>query len=180
MPVYVRKLASRKNIDTIRTQECLDTIPADVITSEFRTKSNTLSVWQVTDIDHISPGILAIALSSSYINTMDFILIDGQALSKNGLSIKQTPAANNPYIDAVNIHHDITDLTLEKLYNVSNVYKDSEAVSVIRLTSGKLKQMIKDAEAKGLINVNFVNSNIKDELKRFGINFGDLPEAADN
>jgi len=61
MTLFVRKI-NRKNVDSIRKTEHTEDTPTDAVTSEFRTKENTLSIWQISDIENIEQGILAFLL----------------------------------------------------------------------------------------------------------------------
>jgi hypothetical protein len=169
MAVFVRKLNNRKNIDSIRNSSNVEDTPADAVTSEFRTKNNTLPVWQVSDHDSAEQGILAIALSSSSIDTMDFVLLEEERLKETGLNIVQTPSGKNPYADAGGMHFDISDICLKSLSDICKLYKCTDDKYIVRKTKNELKKLILQAHGAGLINIPNANDNVKKDLEKLGI-----------
>lgn len=135
MPYLVRKLLKRDQLSGILDEECVDDICADIPTNEFRTKNGTLSAWCIKSPDNIDDAVLAIAVTSSKISKMDFIIIDTQLLEQNGLKFVQSYAGIDlPIQDLQDTHYDITDITLKKLSNCAMVYK-----SIYELDSGEDK-----------------------------------------
>ena len=169
MAVFVRKLNARRNIDDIRCVENVKDTPADAITSEFKTKSNTLSVWHVAGKNAAEQGILAIALSSSHIETMDFVLFDEKTVLKNGLSVVRTSPGKNPYSPAEGMHFDISEMCLKSLSDICQLYRDIDSSCIIRKTKSELKKLIIQAHRDGLIDTSAATDDLLKDLRNFGI-----------
>ena len=171
MTLFIRKLNKRSNIDAIVSNEDVEDLEADVVTSEFRTQGNTLSVWEVNNKDNIVSGVLAIVLSSSRIETMDFILLESDQLESHGLKIASSTPGKNPFIYAKDMHYDISELCLRSLSFLSRLYKDvcKDIDCVIRLSKFELKEMIKNANKDGLIDASFINDTLRKDWEQLGI-----------
>ena len=65
---------------------------ADAATSEFRSKNGTLSTWRIEFIEKLDEAILAIVVTSSKIERMDFIVINTEYLDEQHLEYAQTYA----------------------------------------------------------------------------------------
>jgi hypothetical protein len=169
MAVFVRKLSNRKNIDSIRKAANVKDVQADAVTSEFKTKNNSLSVWRVVDKTAAEQGILAIALSSSHIETMDFVLFDEDSVNSNNLTAIHTFPAKNPYSDAAEMHFDISDMRLHSLSSICKMYKSIDDSCIIRKTKSDLKNLIIKANSEGLINSSDANDDVIKYLREFGI-----------
>ena len=70
MPYFVRKIARAKWSNESITDNPFD-IPADAITLDLKTFTNTLSVWEVTDEGKVGDAVLAIASGFDRIETFD-------------------------------------------------------------------------------------------------------------
>jgi len=167
MAAYIRKLGTLKNIDNIRGAQNIEDVPADAVTSEFRTKNNTLSIWRVADKAAPEHGILAIALSSSVIEAMDFVLFDEDAVNDEGLSAIRTDPGKNPYLCAAGRHFDISDMRLRSLSSLCLIYKNKSCI--IKKTKKELRDLIETAYDKGRIDLEAANDGIRKDLKKFGI-----------
>ena len=76
MPYLVRKINKRKNMDLLNEISDFNTLSADLPTGEFRTTNGTLSTWIIDSLEDINNAVLAIAVTSSKLSKMDFIVID--------------------------------------------------------------------------------------------------------
>jgi hypothetical protein len=163
MAVYVRKLAKKRSIECILHHDVVENICADSISDEFRTKDNKLSIWEIPD-ENIDLGILAIALSSSRIETMDFIVLTRSMIEEAGLTIEKTTSKQNPLIGASNMHYDISNLCLCDFARLASAYRcaGSDETRVKRYTQGELKEKISQAKNNGLID----STNATDEIKK--------------
>ena len=92
LPYLVRKLNKRENIDIIGNTENVENMFADAATSEFRSKNGTLSTWRIEFIEKLDEAILAIVVTSSKIERMDFIVINTEYLDEQHLEYAQTYA----------------------------------------------------------------------------------------
>lgn len=166
MSVLIRKLSNRRNIEFIHNSCLVDDIQADVVAEEFRTKGNKLSVWE-TDADEVDIGILAISLSSSRIETMDFIIMDKDIVENNSLCIMESKPEINPLKQADSIHRDISNLRLQDFQKLAKVYKEAskDEAGVIRYTAPKLRKIIKNALDRGWIDSANANGRIKETIE---------------
>jgi hypothetical protein len=163
MAVYIRKLANRRNVENILSSATVEDVCADSISAEFRTKGNRLSIWEAPDED-IDLGILAIALSSSKIEAMDFIVLAKQTLEKAGLTVEKSKPSANPLIQAEDMHYDISDIRLRDFARLTSVYKITGADEALikRCAKAQLKEKIGRAKSNGWIN----SANANDEIKK--------------
>jgi hypothetical protein len=163
MAVYIRKLANRRNVEDIFASDTIESINADSITAEFRTKENKLSIWETPD-DDIDLGILAIALSSSKIDTMDFIILEKQTIEESGLTIEKSKPSSNPLVKAEGMHYDISDLRLRDFTRLASAYRvtSSDKARIKRFTKAQLKEKIGQAKINGLID----SENASEEIRK--------------
>lgn len=174
MPFLVRKINKRDKLATLITSEFLEDIYADVPTNEFKTSEGTLSTWLIESLEDINNAVLAIAVSSSKISKMDFIIIDTELLTENGLNYKKTYAGMElPIADLQNTHYDIVDITLKKLKNCTNVYKiiysrenEDEEIYIKRFAEPEIKEMLKKAIYENRVDKNKASKYIRQVIEQ--------------
>lgn len=171
MPYLVRKINKRKNMDLLNEISDFNTLSADLPTGEFRTTNGTLSTWIIDSLEDINNAVLAIAVTSSKLSKMDFIVIDTKILQENDLQYQKTYAGREIAIpDLQDTHYDIVDLSLGKLANCANVYKivydndDAQGKYIRRFLEGEIKDMIKTAYNDGRICLEQADNSMKTEL----------------
>lgn len=177
MPFLVRKLNKRDQISKLVEREAVEDIYADVPTCEFRTTNGSLSTWLIESLDDIDNAVLAIAVSSSQISKMDFIVIDTSILDQNGLEYKQTYAGIEiPIADLQNTHYDILDISLKKLINCANVYKiiysqenDEEEKFIKRFTEVEIKGILKKAISDKRVDVTKASKSIRKVIEQLSV-----------
>ena len=162
MSVLIRKLSKKKNASIFRDSSNIDDVSADAVVQEFKTSGDTLSVWETTK-DSIDLGILAVALSSEHIDTMDFIVLDKESTESIGLHIKATTAEANPLVHANEIHRDIVNLRLQDFHRLASVYRNAaiDNANILRYTKAQLHSKISEALKKGWIDSEKVNDKIR-------------------
>ena len=74
MAFLVRKLGKMDELFSLSDELDIAVIHADIPTTEFRTKNGTLSTWHINSLDDIENAVLAIAITSSDIAKMDFMM----------------------------------------------------------------------------------------------------------
>jgi hypothetical protein len=136
----IRKLKAKWT--RINPIEGTDAIPADLITNDLQTFSNTLSLWSVDSEDCIDDAILALATSFSYINAFDIIRIDILSIQGKGLALKQTDG-DTKYDKYRNRHYDLTDLTYLSLGVFAGLILENRS-AIERLRPQRLKEILKD------------------------------------
>ena len=174
MPFLVRKLNKRDQFTKLVDKEEVGDIYADVPTCEFRTTMGSLSTWLIESLENIDDAVLAIAVSSSQISKMDFIIIDTALLDQNGLKYKQTDAGIKiPITDLQNTHYDILDVSVKKLINCAKVYKtiylqenDEEERFIKRFTEVEIKEMLKKAISENRVDKSNANKSVRKVIEQ--------------
>lgn len=160
MAYLVRKLNKKECVDQIGQAENVSQMYADAVTSEFRSKKGTLSTWNIDSLDQINEAALAIAVTSEKVERMDLIVIDTIILDNHGLEYKKTYAGEDIAVpDLQETHYDILNVTIQKLVNCAQVYKDvyqldnDEGIYIVRLVTGEVEDIIKAANAANRIDI---------------------------
>ena len=173
MAFLVRKLGKMDELFSLSGKTDIGAIQADIPTTEFRTKNGTLSTWHIDSLDDIENAVLAIAVSSSEIAKMDFIIIDTDILSKNSLEYRQTYAGQEIAIpDLQDTHYDIVGVSIEKLINCTKAYQavvemDPEGETyIIRYAAGEIKDLLKKALADNRVDESKAPKKIKEQLDK--------------
>lgn len=176
MAFLVRKLGKMVDVLSLRGKSNISQIFADIPTTEFRTKNGTLSTWFIDSLDYIENAVLAIAISSSDITKMDFIIINTDILSGNSLEYKQTYAGQDIAIpDLQNTHYDIINITIEKLAVCTKVYQtvvemnSQEEPLIIRYTAGEINDLLKKALSDNRIDESKAPKKLKEHLEKLKI-----------
>lgn len=159
MPYLVRKLIKRDKLSGLEIDGDIGEIWADIPTTEFRTTDGSLSTWKIETIEELDKAVLAIAVSSSEISKMDFIVLDIELILKHDLSYEFTYAGIDiPVPDLQDTHCDIKGITMDKLKCCACLYSDiwkkepEEGKYIVRYTSGEIKNLIKDAIKAGRVD----------------------------
>ena len=147
---------------------------ADVPTNEFRTTKGTLSTWIIDSIEELDNAVLAIAVSSSKITKMDFIVIDTKLLDEARLEYKQTYAGIEiPIVDLQDTHYDIMDISLKKLVDCARVYKaiflnedQNEEKYIVRFTEVEIKEKLKKAILSNRVDKSKASKHIKEVIEK--------------
>lgn len=177
MSFLVRKLNKRDQLNTLIEHKDILDICADVPTNEFRTTKGALSTWIIETLAELDNAVLAIAVSSSKISKMDFIVMDTGLLDKNGLEYKQTYAGMEiPIPDLQDTHYDIINISLKKLLDCSNVYKiilSQESYEkekyIIRFTEAEIKEKLKKAIEDNRVDKSKASKPIRDIIEKLSI-----------
>lgn len=172
MPFLVRKMSNIDNIEKMGNASDPSEMLADAPTAEFKTNNNgTLSTWMIDSLSDINNAVLAIAVTSSSISRMDFVVIDTAFLEQQHLQYKQTYAGQDIAIaDLQNSHYDIIDITMKKLIDCINVYKaiytkdNGEGQFYFRYAAGEMKDLLKEAYVAERIDASKLSKNLKRDL----------------
>lgn len=172
MAYLVRKINKKKNIDALRGNLDVDELTADMPTGELRTTNGTLSTWIIESLSEVNEAVLAIAVVSSKISKMDFLIIDTEILNNHELEFKQTYAGRDiPIPDLQDLHYDIVNLSMGKLKNCVLAYKDVvdkdvDGKLVVRYSEGQIKDILKKAVYDDRVDISKAEGGIKDMLKQ--------------
>lgn len=173
MAYLVRKLIKQENVKTIGLTTNFGDMLADIVTSEFRTKKGTLSTWRIETINevNINNAILAIAVSSTKIERMDFIIINTDYLDHQRIEYKKTYAGRDIAVpDLQDTHYDICNITNSKLLNCLYVYqriweedKDFNKY-IIRKAQGAIQDIISSAKQEKRIDITKLSKEIREQM----------------
>ena len=168
MAFLVRKLIKRSSIDLIADADSLENMFADAATSEFRTTKGTLSTWRINDIDDLDNAVLAIVVTSSKIERMDFIVIDTTLIEENHLEYIQSDAGKEIAVpDLQNTHYNIVNVTISKLINCACIYRkvfeqdDDNGIYIVRYAQGDIKDLLEKAVTNGRIRIELLTKDIR-------------------
>lgn len=168
MPYLVRKVIKKANLDELNHYKNLDTVAADIPTTEFRTKNHCLSTWIIDSLECIEQAVLAIATVSGEIATMDFIAIDTEILDKFHLSYSKTDPGRTVAVEKLqNTHYDIQNLTLKSIRDCCEIYQTINAnqpACIFRYTKGEIKNLLHDALRNQDLNINLLEERVKKAL----------------
>lgn len=173
MAFLVRKLIKRNQLYALNDNSDIIKMHADIPTTEFRTTKGTLSTWIVDSVEKVDEAVLAIAVSSSEITKMDFIVIDTELLTKNALECKPTYAGQDIAVpDLQNTHYDIINISIEKLVNCTQVYQsivktDPEGEKyILRYAAGQIKDLLKKAVKENRVDESRASRKLKEEIDK--------------
>ena len=175
MAFLVRKINKRNKLSSLCDEANIEDIWADVPTNEFKTQEGALSTWIIPSLEKLEDAVLAIAVSSSNITRMDFIIIDTKLLDNNDLEYKSTYAGQEIAIhDLQDTHYDIFNFSLKKLTNCVRVYKtifdgesEDEERYIIRFSEVEIKDLLKKAIDQNRVDVEKATGKIKQIILQF-------------
>lgn len=169
MAYLVRKLNKRTSIDLIANAESAEDMFADAATAEFRTSKGTLSTWIIDDIVDLDDAVLAIVVTSTHVDRMDFIVIDTRLIEENNLKYVQSYAGREIAIpDLQDSHYDIVDITIPKLIDCTCVYRkvieqdNDEGNFIVRYAEGDIRDLLKKAINDGRIEIDLLTKDVRD------------------
>ena len=171
MAYLVRKLNKRDNIVSIGQATSIQNMVADAVTGEFRTKNGCLSTWRIEKLDALNEAILAIVVTSSKIERMDFIVIDTMFLDQQHFVYAQTYAGQDIAVpDLQDTHYDISEITISRLVDCAKLYQcvyrldDCQEKYIVRCAEGEIKDILKQAYNAQRIKMELLNNGIKKGL----------------
>jgi hypothetical protein len=133
---------------------------ADAVTGSLRTKNNTLSVWQIENLDELEDAVIAFVCQGQHLDTVDVVSFTESALSERKLGFRNTPA-KTPHRKFVERHYDVCDLDYDSLGRFSLVIVDClRKESIVRFTHKQLKDLVRQAVADGRVAIEDLNKNV--------------------
>lgn len=168
MAYLVRKLNKRENVDIIGNAEDVENMFADAATAEFRSRNGTLSTWKIESVDKLDEAVLAIVVTSSKIERMDFIVINTDYLDEQHLEYDQTYAGQDIAIpDLQDTHYDIINVTIPRLINCTYVYRrvfkedKEQGIYLVRYVEGDIRDLIEKAVNASRLDLSSLNRGIR-------------------
>lgn len=165
---YVRKLSKKSNLFKIRDVS-LEKVEADVLKQELGTSRNTLSFWKCDDMSQLSDTIKAIILSTTSIETSQFIIVDDELLNKYGITIDETELGVTGYKGFEKLHVNLCDLNYEKIGNVLNMIREVsfDKTRIPELKREQVKNYIIEVRKNGLLDEDAIRPELKDAIDRY-------------
>jgi hypothetical protein len=165
MPYFVRKISMVKWIPEENIADNPFDVSADAITADLRTKSNTLSVWQIENENNIEDAVLAIVSGFDKIDTFDVVWIEKEELDKRGIKFVQSPG-DTPISHLVDTHIDLSFLNYYCVGLVAESIIDTiKSKRFKRYYKVDTKKLLKDAISNGILNINDLKEKIRLDLK---------------
>lgn len=165
---YIRKIKN-SNLYKIKDCDTCDLIAADVLKQEYATISNTLSFWKCTSLDAMEDTIKAILLSTTAIETTQFIIINDEQLNKFQIDTDNSEPGKTGYLGFENLHVNLCNLTYGKIGALLNIYKENaiHAELVPKLQKQDVKKYIAEVKQKGLINKELTNPDLLKDINKY-------------
>jgi hypothetical protein len=164
MGLLVRMLEKQKweKIDLVQMGHTKT--PADTITTDLKTSSNTLSLWRIEDDTEILKSVLALAVMRNKITRLDVMIFDETELIESGLEIQNTPEnGDTPYEEFNQNHFDIIQMDYEKLGHLSElmIRKLKDDSKCIRYNKAKISEILYN----GLVDGNYLFEALSESLQ---------------
>jgi uncharacterized protein YhfF len=164
VPLLIRKISKAKWVHENYDGITINDVQADAITSCLRTIGNTLSVWEINDMDRIQDVILALLLTGEHIATVDVVAFEKELLQKEGFTIDKTPG--NCTVDEINKNHrNIIELNHKTLTRFAELILDKVSSNdIIRKAEGVQKDIVRNAIGEGRVKASDFSQSIRDKI----------------
>lgn len=167
--LYIRKLSKKANLYKIKSAETNSIIDADVLKQEFGTSQNTLSFWKCDDLGSTQDAMKAILLSTTSINTSQFIIVDDQLLNKYDIKVSYKDKGVTAYKGFEDLHVNFCELTYEKIGLLLDLFKEISKKEEFtpELKKQEVKNYIIEARDSGLINEESLQPDLQRDIERY-------------
>jgi len=163
MTYAVRKISRPKW--EVKTELGPDSIQADAITSDLRTKGNSLSLWECRSLGSLGEVVLALAASMDQAEKIDIAWVEIDLLHENDFALKRTEG-NTPIEDLRDKHIDVVDLDLHKLGKVATILANCirRKGHFRRFRRSEVKEILRKALRENRFPVNKLGTRLREEL----------------
>jgi hypothetical protein len=138
-----------RKIDGPKWKRCdyakgVDAVPADLITKDLQTNSNTLSLWYADSESCIDDVILALASRRNAINIIDIIKIERESVKED---LELTPSeGSTAYVTYKDKHYNLINLTYNSIgLFAALILENKNAVERIKVQ--RIKSILKNGLA---------------------------------
>ncbi len=141
-------------------------IPADAVTVDLKTQSNTLSFWQCepTSENGVEEAALAIAAAGNHIDKVDIVWFDREELTNGRQYCKQVDG-RTPVADLAPKHVDVCQLDYVRLGEIARCITGAiKGGQCLRFTRADVKKLIKVAIEQQRVQMNELGDRIREEL----------------
>lgn len=141
-------------------------ISADAVTSDLRTKENTLSFWRCrteTNGD-VEEAVLAIAAAGDRLDRLDVVWLAYDELQADGQTFRNTDG-RTPVRELADRHVDVRKLDYTRLGKVARrVVAAIEDKRYRRFTKAGVKKLLSAAVGHGRINLDDLSDGLRAEM----------------
>lgn len=165
---YVRKIKN-SNLYKIKDCDSYEMIAADVLKQECSTTSNTLSFWKCKSLDNMKDTFKAILLSTTSIETTQFIIVDDQQLNEYKIETDDSEPGVTGYLGFENLHVNFCNLTYRKIGELLQIYKNTLLKSeyIPKIQKEDVKNYIKEVKQAGLINLDNIHPDLLKDINKY-------------
>ncbi|MDE3001308.1 MAG: hypothetical protein OXU79_19705 [Gemmatimonadota bacterium] len=146
----------------------LGEISADALTSDLRTKSNSLSFWQcgVGKRADVEEAILAMAAARDHVDKFDVVWVDDDELLTDGQTLNNTKG-RTPVQGLVDLHVDVCRLDYVRLGRVAHrVVSAIEEERFFRLRKSGVKALLVKAVRQERVMLSDLKKNVQAEVQK--------------
>jgi hypothetical protein len=166
MPFLARKVTRAKweVPSDIGRQE----IPADAVTTDLRTTSNTLSFWRCENAgdDELRRVVLALAAAAERVDKVDVVWIAQATLEGAGIALKESEG-RTPVAEMAKKHVDALHLDLVRLGNIARqIAAALRQGQHRRLTRKEVVRILADAVEAKVVGDEELKDKVREDVER--------------
>ena len=143
-------------------------VPADAVTADLRTQSNSLSLWECGDAtpEDVEAVALALAVAGDRIDKIEIVWFSDDELRAIGLRISQTHG-RTPIAEMASRHYDAQNLDYEQLGIVADcVAKALSDDQYKRFTQRRVRDLVSIAVQQGKVSLEDLVDKVKHDVER--------------
>ena len=143
-------------------------ISADALTSDLRTKNNSLSFWRcgVGKPDDFEEAVLAMAAARDHVDKLDVVWLDDDELLTDGQTLNNTKG-RTPVQGLVDLHVDVCQLDYVRLGRVARrVVSAIEEERFFRLRKSGVKALLVEAVRQKRVKLGDLKTSIQAEVQK--------------
>lgn len=150
----------------------MDKLNADVVTSELRTSSNSLSTWVIErnsedNNSGLEDVVIALITGSkvAHIETIDLILIDTD--ETNIFKIDNSEDGDTSVINLKKKHYNICNISYKQLGEISKYFMyQVQNKKYYKLSKGEIKEIIKNAFNNKKVEIENFADSVREEIRK--------------
>ena len=165
---YIRKLSKKSNLFKIK-DEIVNNIDADVLKQELSTSGNALSFWKSENSEDLKDAMKAILLSTTSIETSQFIIIEDSILDKYGIETDDSEKGATGYQGFEDLHVNFCNLNYGQIGILLNIMKEVAAnkENTPQLKREDVKKYIIEVKDAGLLNEDGLRPELKSAIDKY-------------
>lgn len=167
--LYIRKLSKKSNLFKIRDVSQRDVVQADVLKQELGTSKNNLSFWKADNLSDLKEAIKAIILSTTSIETSQFIIIDDTILKRYGIEVDDTEPGITGYKGREKLHVNLCNLDYGKIGVILEIIKEiaNDKKNTPELKREEVKKYIIEVKDANLLDEENIRPELKDAIAKY-------------